>query len=585
MTYRERLEYPKRTYGMSKPVLKNDFVKFTNKTKPNENKFHPTSKSLGLIDKKKPNDSETRTYGISKPVFKPNFLGFTDKTKPSETRTYGISKPEFKPKSLGFTNKTKPNENRFNPSSKPPGFIDKLCIHSLPGHLVDQINDMPIKIPESLDLPEPILACIYHRYLTTIQTLCVEPKLFGYSDSNCGMICVDGDLIKKGQCKAAIFDDVVDEAYRKQLKVQFGCSIHSDKGGNQTDVISTFDKFVSDHRSTQITMIVFNLKPNDHVTKMDKVLSYLSDKKDVRQITIKIYYYPEKSSMKGYVERLSFFRNLYKLGYRIFLFDRSWGCLPRAHTKQQFLTCYSVYLIRPLQTLPQLVTIPPKTELQVLNKTEILRIYDRFLSSFQILCQQNLRFGNIRDGGWNICHDPKYRPKPPCIIYSFGINYDWSFDDTASEVYGCDVFSFDPSMKNPNHKHSEKVWFYNIGIAEKDYVNNWNWTLRTLGSIMKMLNHTNQKIDILKMDVESAEWPFLSQVLETDILKNVGQIYFEFHYANTADRLLLIKKLYDQGFRIFWTHRNPVPQFRTPIDGGITSMGFEVYFINKNFYA
>ena len=56
-------------------------------------------------------------------------------------------------------------------------------------------------------------------------------------------------------------------------------------------------------------------------------------------------------------------------------------------------------------------------------------------------------------------------------------------------------------MNVENHKHSERVWFYKIGIAGKDNIDNRKWDLRTLASIIKMLNHTNKKIDILKMDM------------------------------------------------------------------------------------
>ncbi|XP_071134989.1 uncharacterized protein [Mytilus edulis] len=50
----------------------------------------------------------------------------------------------------------------------------------------------------------------------------------------------------------------------------------------------------------------------------------------------------------------------------------------------------------------------------------------------------------MTDGGWNVCHDKPYRPPVPCLVYSFGINNDFSFDDFIVKPYGCDVHSFDP---------------------------------------------------------------------------------------------------------------------------------------------
>ena len=464
------------------------------------------------------------------------------------------------------------------------GSVDKLCIRTISEKYVDKIHDMPIQIPDTLDLPEPVLACMYHRYLTTLQTLCVEPRLFGKPEHNAGFICADADFISHDDCRAAIVDGVVGNPYVNQLKAQYKCAIMPVAEDKRADEVLSFDRFTSDPMSTQVTMFVFALKTNDSSSKMNKFLSYILDTPSIKQLTIKIYFESDKSATAGYVARLEFFRDLYKMGFRIFYFDRDWNCLPLPRSTRQFMTCYSVYLVRPLSKQPEFVTIPPEQELKKLSSQGILRIYDRFLSSFHILCSQNLRFGKIRDGGWNVCNDPKYRPKPPCIIYSFGINNDFSFDDAASETYGCNVYSFDPSMSAENHKHSERVWFYKVGIAGKDYTNHQKWDLRTLASIMKMLNHTNKKIDILKMDVESSEWPFLSQVLDTNILDNVGQCFFEFHDGYRVDRLLLMQKLYDRGFKIFWSHRNPFPPLVLQMDGGYTSRGFEVYFINTNFY-
>lgn len=48
------------------------------------------------------------------------------------------------------------------------------------------------------------------------------------------------------------------------------------------------------------------------------------------------------------------------------------------------------------------------------------------------------------DGQKAVCLDTEVRPiKGKCLVYSFGVNNEWSFED-AMDQYGCDVYAFDP---------------------------------------------------------------------------------------------------------------------------------------------
>ena len=132
------------------------------------------------------------------------------------------------------------------------------------------------------------------------------------------------------------------------------------------------------------------------------------------------------------------------------------------------------------------------------------------------------------DGQYPVCLDPKVMPissyrnpksrrgfKKSCLVYSFGVNNDWSFDE-AMEAYGCEVFSFDPSINLTDHDHSKRVHFYNLGLGHKNEVNRKGWTLRTLDSIYEMLtpHHGATIIDYLKIDIEWNEWMALKQILQ-----------------------------------------------------------------------
>ena len=75
------------------------------------------------------------------------------------------------------------------------------------------------------------------------------------------------------------------------------------------------------------------------------------------------------------------------------------------------------------------------------------------------------------DGGYNLCMDRGMMPdwRPGCLVYSFGINDEWSFDE-AMERYRCQVFSFDPKMNSSDHDHTANIHFNRLGIGAEDVV-------------------------------------------------------------------------------------------------------------------
>ena len=210
------------------------------------------------------------------------------------------------------------------------------------------------------------------------------------------------------------------------------------------------------------------------------------------------------------------------------------------------------------------------------------------------------------DGQKAICLDPIAWPYPainkpdsndtvsqsPCLIYSFGISNEWSFDEAMERTYGCEVFSFDPSMNKPDHDHSQRVHFYNLGLGQKDidHSPDNNWTIKTLKSIYQMLlpRHGEKVIDYLKIDIESAEWNVLPQIIESGMLSKVRQLGVEFHVVpRNGDKSLknyqslvgIIKSLEGQGMVRFDSQFNPWWRGEIEVlDGYEGPLGFEIAF-------
>ncbi|XP_059178737.1 uncharacterized protein LOC131957912 [Physella acuta] len=194
---------------------------------------------------------------------------------------------------------------------------------------------------------------------------------------------------------------------------------------------------------------------------------------------------------------------------------------------------------------------------------ELLLTIHTYPDNIDVVCRRKLRMGKIGDGGWEVCDDPDVRPTMPCVVYSYGIHYDFSFDDDVAKLYGCHVYSFDPSMDKVEDRYnrSENVHFYKIGLDGVTHVTPKNWSLYTHGDIRKMLGHQNTPIDIIKMDIETFEWTSVPEMLASGQLQNVRQFLVEFHVgAATREYLLprvrLMQDLERAGLRRFYVHKN-----------------------------
>ncbi|XP_067666726.1 uncharacterized protein [Haliotis asinina] len=174
-------------------------------------------------------------------------------------------------------------------------------------------------------------------------------------------------------------------------------------------------------------------------------------------------------------------------------------------------------------------------------------------------------------GSWRICNDNNFEVKPPCLVYSFGIWKDWSFDD-AMGALGCEVHSFDPSLGLKPFDRSENVHFHDLALSYKDsdtyvppkdrYVKTkTTWKIRRLKTIMEMLGHTNRHLDVLKIDIETSEWPAVKDIAESGLFAKVRQFSVEWHlfpthpnrseYINCYTSVMAMK---EQGLRTFRAH-------------------------------
>ena len=195
----------------------------------------------------------------------------------------------------------------------------------------------------------------------------------------------------------------------------------------------------------------------------------------------------------------------------------------------------------------------------------------------EIACAKD-RLGSAY-GGWSFCPDGL---NAESVVYSVGLGNDISFDRAIIQKYGVQVFGFDPTPTSLAYLATQQLpaqfCYFPYALAaedgnlaffpppEKGHV---SFSLlprtashlaptekpvlvaaRRLQSIMQELGHDH--IDILKMDVEGAEYAILEEMLNSGIRPR--QLLVEFHHRfqsiGFAKTRAVIAALHGIGYRI-----------------------------------
>jgi len=179
-------------------------------------------------------------------------------------------------------------------------------------------------------------------------------------------------------------------------------------------------------------------------------------------------------------------------------------------------------------------------------------------------------------GGYALCPTAI---NPQSVVYSFGVGFDVSFDLELIAQRGVTVHAFDPTPRSIEWVGKQSLpaefVFHPWGIASFDgsatfhppkdptHVSHTLLAGSTSGgqaievpvfrlrTIMQKLGH--EQIDILKMDIEGAEYGVLPDLLGSDI--PISQILIEFHHhrpeVTLAQSQGALAELESAGFCVF----------------------------------
>jgi|SRR5438876_3518250 len=191
----------------------------------------------------------------------------------------------------------------------------------------------------------------------------------------------------------------------------------------------------------------------------------------------------------------------------------------------------------------------------------------------QLRCKRIL-LGN-EHARWCVCPT---RLTPQSIVYSFGVGEEISFDLELIRQFGVRVHAFDPTPRSIQWVRAQAIppefVFHEYGVADFDGTCKFtppensahvsysmlrkNNALRAiqvpvhrLTTIMEKLEHDH--IDVLKMDIEGAEYGVIADLLSCEI--SVDQLLIEFHHrwpeVGVDKTKHAIRGLNETGYRIF----------------------------------
>lgn len=168
------------------------------------------------------------------------------------------------------------------------------------------------------------------------------------------------------------------------------------------------------------------------------------------------------------------------------------------------------------------------------------------------------------------------------IIYSFGVGDDITFDEAIINKYGVKVYAFDPTPRSIDWVKSRNMpkgfYFCEIGLSDHDGTelflvpnnkshmsyrcvsakesNVINLKVMKLSTILRLRG--DDRVDLLKMDIEGSEYAIIKNMFEERIKPTV--LLVEFHHRLANHDVLKTKEaistLRDNGYSIFYVSPN-----------------------------
>uniref|UniRef100_A0A8C5QAW3 Methyltransferase like 24 n=1 Tax=Leptobrachium leishanense TaxID=445787 RepID=A0A8C5QAW3_9ANUR len=205
----------------------------------------------------------------------------------------------------------------------------------------------------------------------------------------------------------------------------------------------------------------------------------------------------------------------------------------------------------------------------------------RYITNAQISCSHLVKNGltpQIEDPikPWTVCLDDKFElshqiRNKQCRVYSLGLGEDDYIFEANMANGGCEVHRFDPSITSAHVHEGARLWHHRLSVDWRDpnpviASHKLHSNTKKLRTIINEFGHW--KIDILKADMESAEWKILENLILEGIVDQIGQLVVEIHLhwqgfevsGNDSSVVRywysLFKELEGKNFKLFYTYKD-----------------------------
>ncbi|MGA9026961.1 MAG: FkbM family methyltransferase [Steroidobacteraceae bacterium] len=190
----------------------------------------------------------------------------------------------------------------------------------------------------------------------------------------------------------------------------------------------------------------------------------------------------------------------------------------------------------------------------------------------------SLEFHGTDYGGWPVVPDSL---SPESVVVDIGLGEDISFSESLITKYGCRVYGFDPTPKSIDYVRKRQVPNFSlieVGVAARAGRATFylpNNAAHVSGSMFKSAHVGEReisvpmvaiddlpgmigthKVDLLKLDIEGAEFDLLDATGFGKFVANTKQICIEFHHRwpefGKSRTIRAVKRLTELGFAVAW---------------------------------